>query len=147
MKGSRKPPPDAIERGPEVCAFGIDGGRIEIAHGADRFRLLEVADRLAARLLLLEHPQEHRIAERVAPLTPLPAAAEAAHPPLNVEKKALALLLAIVADVDPGLDLLGTTQSSAARPAASIAAPSTGSPAARRTYSRTSSGGRGRLPA
>src|SRR5688572_30082407 len=36
----------------------------------------------------------------------LPAAAEAAHPALQVEEETLALLLAVVADVDAGGDLL-----------------------------------------
>ena len=38
-----------------------------------------------------------------------PAAAEPAHAVLHIEEECLALLLAVVADVDPGAELLRTT--------------------------------------
>jgi hypothetical protein len=96
-----------IERRLEVVAFGVDCGRIEVAHRADRLGRVHVADRGPARELLLHHALEDRVAGGVAARPPLPGAPEAAHPMLHVQEKALALLLAVVADVDPGGDLLG----------------------------------------
>jgi hypothetical protein len=96
-----------VERRLEVQALGVDEGRVEVAHRADRLRRSKVADRRPARRLLLEHALENRIADNVAARPALPGAAEAAHPMLDVEEKALALLLAVVADVDAGFDLLG----------------------------------------
>ena len=95
-----------IERGAEIGTLGADRARIEIAHLAHRHRRLEVADRGTPFLLLLHPSHELGVAHDIAPRVPLPASAEAAHPALQVKKKPLALLLAIVADVDPRGDLL-----------------------------------------
>ena len=61
---------------------------------------------------------EDRIALDVGALPPLPRAAEPAQPVADVEQERVALLLAVVADVDAGLDLLGTIPCIAALPAA-----------------------------
>jgi hypothetical protein len=102
-----KAPLGRLEDGAEIVAFGIDRRRIQIAHRRGRLGRQEIADRGAGGLLLLQPLLEDRVAGDVAALPALPAAAKATHAALDVEKEALALLLAIVADVDPGLDLLG----------------------------------------
>ena len=104
--GSTKLPCGRIEHASKILAFGVDRRRIEIAHLADRLGRQEIADRVAAGLLLLQHLLEDRVARDVAARPALPAAAKAAHAVLDVEEEAFALLLAVVADVDAGLDLL-----------------------------------------
>ena len=52
------------------------------------------------------HAPELGIAVDVAARRPLPAAAKAREAPLEIEKEGIALLLAVVADVDPGFALL-----------------------------------------
>ena len=96
-----------VENGAEVHALGVDVVRIQVAHRADRLGRLEVADGAAAGHLLLAHALEDRVAHDVPARPPSRGAAEAAHPMLDVEEEALALLLAVVADVDPGGDLPG----------------------------------------
>src|SRR6185437_4959937 len=78
----------------------------EITDIADRLGRPHVADRLAGGELLLHDPLEHRVAQRVGAGPALPRAAKAAHPVADVEEEPLALLLAVVAEVDPGLGLL-----------------------------------------
>jgi hypothetical protein len=96
-----------VEHGAEIRALGVDGGRIKIAYLVDRLGRMHVADGGPARELLLHHALENRVTGGVAARPPLPGAAKAARPVLHVEEEALALLLAVVADVDPGGDLLG----------------------------------------
>ena len=75
---------------------------------------------------------EDRVALDVGALAPLPGAAEPAQPVADVEHEGVALLLAIVGDIDAGLDLLGTTRRRAALPSASSSAAGTASPRDRR---------------
>ena len=100
--------------------------RIDIAHLADRHRqaLVRRHARLARRLL---HPSllEFGIAVDVGARRPLPAAAQPGQPVLEIKEKRIALLLAVVADVDAGLGLLGTIARNAARPAATISSAAT----------------------
>src|SRR5271155_629449 len=98
--------PGVARRGPEVGTFGFDRLCTQIADFADRLWRPHVADRLLGGELLLHHPLECRIAQRVGARPALPRAAKAAHAVLNVEEETLALLLAVVADVDPRLGLL-----------------------------------------
>ena len=95
-----------LQRAPKILALGAHRRRVEVTHLGGRLGRQKIADRGAARLLLLQHLLEDRIAGDVAALPALPAAAKAAHAALDVEEEALALLLAIVADVDAGFDLL-----------------------------------------
>ena len=94
-----------VERRAEIGALGFDSTAAEIAHGANRLGRPHVADRLAAGKLRLHDRLEDRVAQRVGAGAPLPRPAKPAHPVADVQKEALALLLAIVGDVDPGLGL------------------------------------------
>src|SRR4029077_19400738 len=67
---------------------------------------LVIADRLAAGEHLRHLRLEERIALGVAARPAPPAPADPAHAVAEIEKEGFALLLAIVADVDAGLDLL-----------------------------------------
>ncbi len=95
-----------VERGAEIATFRLDRTRIEIPHLADRLRRLVVADRLLRRQHLLHLRLQQRVALDIAPRPALPAVAKPAHPPPHVKEKRLALLLAVIADIDPGGDLL-----------------------------------------
>jgi len=118
----------------EIGDFGLQLGIVDIAHLADGFRRLVIADRLATRQHLGHLLFQQRIALDIAARPALPAAAEAAHAVADVEEERLALLLAIVADVDAGLDLLvDDLAAMPSLPSRSISAGSTSPPRARRT--------------
>ena len=90
-----------------MAAFVVDRARVEIAHLADRLR--QSAERRHLRpggMLLRPHSLEFGIALDVRARRPLPAAAEAGEPGLEIKKKRIALLLAVVADVDARFALL-----------------------------------------
>ena len=94
------------EHAPKIAAFVGNGLRIDIFHLADRLgQATERGDLGAAGMLLHPHPFELRIAVDVGAGRPLPAAAEPGQPAPEIEKKGIALLLAVVADVDAGLAL------------------------------------------
>src|SRR5580704_18168553 len=95
-----------LERGAEIGDLRLQLGIIDVAHLADRLGRLVIADRLARRQRLGHLFFQQRVALDIAARPALPAAAEAAHPVADVEEEGLALLLAVVADVDAGLDLL-----------------------------------------
>src|SRR6185437_10358829 len=95
-----------VERVAEIAALGLDQRRIEIAHLAHRLGWREIAHRLAGRELALHRRLEQRIALDIAARRALPGAAEAAEAMAQIEEEALALLLAIVADIDAAGDLL-----------------------------------------
>src|SRR5262249_36093112 len=59
------------------------------------------------RVLLVPHLPEHRVAVDVGARRALPTAAEPGQPVAQVEKERLALLLAVVADIDTGFHLFG----------------------------------------
>jgi hypothetical protein len=63
------------------------------------------------------------IAFDIAARPALPAVVETAHPMPDVEKKCLALLLAVVADIDTGFDLLSTIRCNVALPIRSSSGP------------------------
>ena len=91
--------------------------------------------------------EEVGVLEQVAHQRPLARAAEAGHAVLHVGEEALPGLLAVVADVDAGLDLGGDrpprSPSSMARCSSSA---STASPRLRRPCSSASAGGPGQAP-
>src|SRR6478672_128223 len=90
----------------EVAALRLDGSRIDIAHLADRHRQTFVGRhaRLARRLL---YPAllEFGIAVDVGARRPLPGPTQPGQALFEIKEKGIALLLAIVADVDAGLGL------------------------------------------
>src|ERR1700730_7862872 len=90
----------------EIGAFGLDRGRPERADLADRFGRPHVADRLSDGQLLLHRLLEYRVTQGIGAGPALPRTAKATHPVADVKKEALALLLAIVADVGARIDLL-----------------------------------------
>src|SRR5262249_61316022 len=91
-----------VEHGAEVVAFALDQRRLAIAHVADRLGRLKVAHRLAAGKELRARLAVQRIVLDVGSGPALPAAADAAQAMAQIEEETLALLLAVVADVDPG---------------------------------------------
>src|SRR6202167_2149425 len=95
-----------IEHLAKISAFtrGLSGA--DIIDFADHLRRREIADHLLAGDLLLQRPLENRIVLDVGPRPALPRAAETRHPVADMKEEALALLLAIIADVESGLDLL-----------------------------------------
>ena len=104
--GSTKCVSRLVEGGPEICAFGVDRGGPEIADFTYRLWRPHIADGFPGGELLLHHSLEDRIAQRIGPRPALPGSAKPAHAVPDVEEKPLALLLAVVADVDPCLGLL-----------------------------------------
>src|SRR5262245_20524954 len=95
-----------VKRGLEVGAFGLDRGGSQIADLADRLGRPHIADCLPGGKLLLHLAQEDRIAQGVSAGPALPRSAKTAHAVLDVKKEPLALLFAVIADVDPGISLL-----------------------------------------
>ena len=75
-------------------------------HFANRPWGLVIAHSLARGEHLRHLLLEKRIAFDIVARPALPAVAETAHPMPDVEKKRVALLLAVVADIDTGFDLL-----------------------------------------
>ena len=73
---------------------------------ADRFGSRRVADRRVHRVMRRLPRLECRIVRDVGEHLARPAAAEAAHAMAHVEEERLALLFAVVADIDAGGDLL-----------------------------------------
>ena len=105
MNGSTNPSA-LVERGAEIGAFGLQLAVIDIAHLADRNRRLVIAYGLARSQRLRHLLLEDRVALDIAARPALPAPAEPAHAMADIEKERLALLLAVIADIDAGLDLL-----------------------------------------
>ena len=129
-------------------ALGLDFARVAIGNVADRGRGGHQVRPSCVRsgAARARGSRGGRCRSRIE--RPVARAAEAGHAVLHVREEALARLLAVVADVDPGLDLRGDARRpsrprrlAAARPA------STGSPRLRRPCSSASARGRGRLPA
>jgi hypothetical protein len=90
-----------------MAALLVDRAVVEISHLADRLRQpAQRGDLGLAGVLLRPHPLEFRIAVDVGARRPFPAAAEAGQPGLEIEKERVALLLAVVADIDAGRALL-----------------------------------------
>ena len=137
-----------VEHGAEIFALGVDAGRVEIAHRADRLGRLEVADRGPAGHLLLEHGAgrsdsgRRRRAAAVARRRRSRSsdAARTGRSPRAAARRCCRRRCR-------PRSAWARPSAAPALPAASSSAGSTASPCARRTYSRTSSGGRGRLPA
>src|SRR5262245_22114738 len=99
-----------LESSSEIATLGFDRCRVRIADLANRLRQsADVFDRFPLRRCLVAFLHENRIAFHIRALTALPRAAETAQAVPNVEHERVALLLAIVADIDAGLDLLGNT--------------------------------------
>src|SRR5689334_14230508 len=84
----------------------IQFGVVDVTHLPNRLRWLVIAHSLACGEHLRHLFLEKRITFDIAARPALPAVAETAHPVADVEKKRLALLLAVVADIDTGFDLL-----------------------------------------
>ncbi len=118
-----------VEHGFEVIAFVVDHAGIEVAHLADRLRQSAEGRHLSlGGVVLGPHALEFGIAVDVGARRALPAPAETGEPALEIEEEGIALLLAVVADVDPDLALFRTMPRTASRPARSISAASTASP-------------------
>ncbi len=98
--------PGLIECRAEIGAFGLDPAAAEIAHRVDRLGRPHIADRLAGGELFFHDPFEDRIAQRVGAGAALPRPAKPAHAVADVQEKTLALLFAVVADVDARRGLL-----------------------------------------
>ncbi len=96
-----------IQRGAEVVALGFDQRAVEIADLADRLGRRHVGDRDRVGEPGLLRLLEQRIARDVAARPALPLATEPGHASAHVEEERLALLLAVVRDVDADLALLG----------------------------------------
>ena len=80
---------------------------VRIGDVADRLRqAADVVDRFLLQRRFVGLLHEDRVALDVGALAPLPRAAEPGQPVADVEQERVALLLAIVADVDAGLGLL-----------------------------------------
>src|ERR1051325_865048 len=95
-----------LEDGTEIGDLRFELAVIDIAHFADRLRRVHVRDRRARRQRFGHLFFEERVTLDIAARPALPAAAEPAHAVADIEEEGLALLLAIVADIDAGLSLL-----------------------------------------
>ena len=96
-----------IERGAEIAALGLHVAGVRIADVADCLRQpANVVDGFFLQRSLVGLLHEDRITLDVGALAPLPRAAEPRQPVANVKEERVALLLAVVADVDAGFDLL-----------------------------------------
>ena len=121
---------------------------VRIADRADRLRQpADVVDRLLLQRRLVGLLHEDRIALDVGALAPLPRAAEPGEPVADVEDERVALLLAVVADVDAGIRPASPRWRSSRRgrrPAVRPHRPARRARGAHRAASAPS--GRGRLP-
>src|SRR6266849_5138964 len=89
-----------------MAAFVGNCPGIEIFYLADRLgQATERRNLRAGRMLLRPHALEFGVAIDVGAGRPLPAAAQSGQPIFQIEKERIALLLAIIADVDAGLAL------------------------------------------
>src|SRR6266446_3437753 len=95
-----------FEGSAKIGNLGIQFCVVDVTHFADRLGWLVIAHSLARGEHLRHLLLEKRITFDIAARPALPAVAETAHPMPDVEKKRLALLLAVVADIDTGFDLL-----------------------------------------
>ena len=96
---------DLVQRGAELGAFRLQRGDIDIAHLADRLRnAVTVANGWPVRGVA--PGAEPRIAQRIRHRLAVPTAAEPAHAMAHIEEERLTHLLAVVADIDAGGDLL-----------------------------------------
>src|SRR5689334_15528491 len=82
------------EYGAELRQFFGNGAVVDVAHIGDRLWHREIAHGVLAGKLRLERRFEHGIALDIGSRPALPAAAEAGHAMAEIEKEALALLLA-----------------------------------------------------
>ena len=89
-----------IESDPEIATLRLHRIGIEIFDLPDRLRWVHVRYRLAARQHLAHLRLQQRITLDIAARPPRPTRTEPAHPALDVEKERLALLLAVIADID-----------------------------------------------
>src|SRR5579872_5651077 len=89
----------------EIGALSHRFGRADIVDLTDHLWRREIADHLLDRVLLFERALEDRIMLDIGARPTLPCSAKACHPVADMEEKAFALLLAVIADVDSGLDL------------------------------------------
>src|SRR4029077_17897676 len=90
----------SVERRAEIADLRLQFGIIDIAHLADRLGRLVIADRLARRPHFRHLFFQQLVALAIAARPALPAAAETAHAVADIEEERLALLLAIIANVD-----------------------------------------------
>src|SRR5690348_17111829 len=95
-----------FEGSAKIGDLGIQFRVVDVTHFANRLGWLVIAYSLAGSEHLRHLLLQERIAFDIAARPALPAVAETAHPMPDVEKKRLALLLAVVADIDTGFDLL-----------------------------------------
>src|SRR5205823_8145697 len=95
-----------VEHGSEIGDLRFELAVIDIAHFADRLWWVHIRHRFARSQLLRHLLLQERIALDIAAGPALPAAAEPAHAVADIEEEGLALLLAIVADIDAGRGLL-----------------------------------------
>ncbi len=91
----------------KMAALLRDRAGVKILDLASRLRQAAECGNLGAgRMLLRPHALEFRIAVDVGTRRPFPASAEAGQPALDIEKEGVALLLAVVADIDADFALL-----------------------------------------
>src|SRR6266513_518308 len=95
-----------VEHGSEIGDLRFELAVIDIAHFADRLWWVHIRHSFARSQLLRHLLLQERIALDIAAGPALPAAAEPAHAVADIEEEGLALMLAIVADIDAGFDLL-----------------------------------------
>src|SRR5438132_1768379 len=95
-----------FEGSAKIGNLGIQFCVADVTHFTNRLGWLVIAHSLARGEHLRHLLLENRISFDIAARPALPAVAETAHPVPDVEKKRLALLLAVVADIDTGFDLL-----------------------------------------
>ncbi|MEJ0070944.1 MAG: hypothetical protein WDO24_21910 [Pseudomonadota bacterium] len=85
----------------KIAALGFDRARVGIADRPDRlWQTADVVDRLPGRHGLAELLQEHRVALEIGPLATLPRAPQPGHAIAEIQHERIALLLAIIRDVD-----------------------------------------------
>src|SRR4029077_9727686 len=101
-----KAPLEPVEGRAEIGELGLQLGVVGVRDRADRPWRLVIADRFAGRQHLRHLLLEEGIALDIAARPALPRPAEPGHAVTDIKEERLALLLAVVADIDAGSELL-----------------------------------------
>ncbi len=102
-----KPAGLRVEHSAEIGELRFEFSVVSVTDLGDASRRLVIADCLARGQHFRHLRLEDRVALDIAARPALPRAAEPGHAMADVEEKRLALLLAVIADIDAVLDLLG----------------------------------------